>query len=132
MDGLNEKQKQFCEEYMVDFNATRSAARAGYSPRSAAKQGSRLMNSPAVREYLGSLLEERRQDTRARQYQILRELSGIGFAKVDAQVIKPSEKLKALELLMKHFGMFERAGAAEEAHAGVVILPEATGGDGDG
>ena len=29
--SLNEKQKQFCEEFIIDFNATQAAIRAGYS-----------------------------------------------------------------------------------------------------
>ena len=27
---LNDKQKRFCEEYMIDLNATQAAIRAGY------------------------------------------------------------------------------------------------------
>ena len=30
-----DKQKRFCEEYLVDLNATQAAIRAGYSPKSA-------------------------------------------------------------------------------------------------
>lgn len=31
MADLNEKQKRFCEEYLIDLNATQAAIRAGYS-----------------------------------------------------------------------------------------------------
>lgn len=29
---MTDKQKRFCEEYMIDLNATQAAIRAGYSP----------------------------------------------------------------------------------------------------
>ena len=29
---LTEKQKRFCDEYLIDLNATQAAIRAGYSP----------------------------------------------------------------------------------------------------
>ena len=33
--GLNEKQKAFCREYLVDFDATAAYIRAGYSKKGA-------------------------------------------------------------------------------------------------
>ena len=30
---MTDKQARFCEEYMIDLNATQAAIRAGYSPR---------------------------------------------------------------------------------------------------
>jgi phage terminase small subunit len=39
---------RFCVEYLKDFNATQAAVRAGYSPKTAASQGQRLLKSPAV------------------------------------------------------------------------------------
>jgi phage terminase small subunit len=36
---LTEKQKLFCKEYIIDFNATRAAKAAGYSEDSAKEIG---------------------------------------------------------------------------------------------
>ena len=47
---LTPKQQRFVEEYLVDFNATRAAARAGYSPRTANEQGARLLAKASVCE----------------------------------------------------------------------------------
>ena len=33
--SVNAKQKRFCDEYLVDCNATQAAIRAGYSPKTA-------------------------------------------------------------------------------------------------
>lgn len=35
MDTLNDRQKRFCDEYLVDSDATKAALRAGYSPKTA-------------------------------------------------------------------------------------------------
>jgi len=32
---LTAKQRRFCEEYLIDLNATQAAIRAGYSPKTA-------------------------------------------------------------------------------------------------
>jgi hypothetical protein len=39
---------RFVVEYLKDFNATRAAIRAGYSPKTAASQGQRLLKSATV------------------------------------------------------------------------------------
>jgi len=36
---LNDKQKRFCEEYVIDWNATRAAKVAGYSEKTAKEIG---------------------------------------------------------------------------------------------
>ena len=41
---LSIKQERFVSEYLVDMNATRAAIRAGYSPRTAKSQASRLLS----------------------------------------------------------------------------------------
>lgn len=133
MAKLTERQKRFCDEYMIDLNATKAAMRAGYSEKTANEQGARLLANVSVREQLDRLLGERREQTKLQQYRVLRELSQIGFANVDLEAVKPSEKLKALEMLMKHLGMLDKGNAdAGAEEAGVVILPEPAGGEGDG
>ena len=47
---LTWKQRAFCREYAVDFNATRAATAAGYSERSAQQIGSQNLRKPAVQE----------------------------------------------------------------------------------
>ena len=43
MAPIRPRQKSFCQHYILNANAARAAARAGYAPRSARKQGSRLL-----------------------------------------------------------------------------------------
>lgn len=44
------KVQRFIEEYLVDFNATKAAIRAGYSKRSARQVGSRLLTNDDIRK----------------------------------------------------------------------------------
>ena len=43
MAKLTEKQKRFVEEYLVDFNGTQAAIRAGYASSGARTEGARLL-----------------------------------------------------------------------------------------
>ena len=48
--ALNPKQQAFVREYLVDFNATQAAIRAGYSPKTAGVQGHELLKKPEISE----------------------------------------------------------------------------------
>jgi len=50
--GLTDKQKKFCEEYIVDLNGTQAAIRAGYSEHTAHAIGAENLIKPLVIEYL--------------------------------------------------------------------------------
>jgi phage terminase small subunit len=54
---LTPKQERFVAEYLIDFNATQAAERAGYSPRTANEQGARLLANASV----ARAVEDRRQ-----------------------------------------------------------------------
>lgn len=41
--NLTKRNKLFCEEYLVDLNATQAAIRAGYSPESAGQHRPRII-----------------------------------------------------------------------------------------
>ncbi len=45
---LTDKQKKFCEEYIVDLNATQAAIRAKYSPKTAQRIGSENLSKPLI------------------------------------------------------------------------------------
>lgn len=62
-DKISDKQKQFCLEFIVDFNATKAAIRAGYSPNSAKEQGYRLLTKDHIQEELNALKREIKDKT---------------------------------------------------------------------
>lgn len=52
---LNPKQERFCQEYVIDLNATQAAIRAGYSPKTAGEQASRLLTNVSVEAKVAEL-----------------------------------------------------------------------------
>ena len=67
-DGsLSAQQEEFLREYLVDWNATRAAIAAGYSERTAAQQGSRLLKSVKIRGRLAQLQARRRWEADRRK-----------------------------------------------------------------
>jgi len=101
---LNAKQKRFCEEILVDDNATQAAIRAGYSKRSAYSTGHANLQKPKIQKYISELKKARNLRTQVTADRILQELAKIGFAK---KGVKTGHKLKALGMLGKHVGIFD-------------------------
>ena len=101
---LNTKQKRFCEEILVDNNATQAAIRAGYSQRSASSIGNENLKKPKIQKYISELKEARKLRTQVTADRILQELATMAFAK---KGVKTGHKLKALGMLGKHVGIFD-------------------------
>ncbi len=52
---LTAKQKRFCEEYVIDNNATQAAIRAGYSENTAKEQASQNLTKLNIQNYISEL-----------------------------------------------------------------------------
>ncbi len=140
---MNEKQRRFCEEYLIDLNATRAYMAAYPSVKNgttAKAAASRLLTFVNVRSYIRERMKAQQDRVEIEQDRILRELAAIAFADIteivtikDGKVciedidslpqekraaiaeikenqwgteIKICDRLRALELLGKHLGMF--------------------------
>ena len=102
MSQLTAKQSRFCQEYVVDFNATQAYIRAGYSDSGAAQSASALLTNPKIQEELADLQAEDAARLELTHQVVLEGLWGIA-ADLDATV---SARVRAYELLGKHQGMF--------------------------
>ena len=81
------KQDQFIAEYLKDFNATQSAKRAGYSPKTAYSQGHRLLKKAEVQEKIQKAIEEVLETQKSiLKYKTLNELQAIAFSDVTEDV----------------------------------------------
>lgn len=88
-NGLNEKQKKFCREYIKDFNATQSAIRAGYSKKTAYSSASRLLKYVEIQKYIKQLTDEtKRQDIMSVQER-LAFLTEVARGNIKDEVIIP-------------------------------------------
>lgn len=80
--ALNEKQKRFADEYLVDLNATQAAMRAGYSARSAYSQGHRLLQYPEVKGYISAQQEKLREKLEFTREMVIGEIAKIAFGDI--------------------------------------------------
>lgn len=77
---MTEKQKRFCEEYLIDCNATRAYLVAYPSVKkesTAAQAGSRLLRNVKVQEYINNMLEKIRSDKIADITEIMEYLTAV-------------------------------------------------------
>lgn len=82
MSQLSAKQARFCEEYLIDLNATQAAIRAGYSENTAYSIGHENLRKPDLQERIQKLKEERSKRTKITADRVLQELAKIGFADI--------------------------------------------------
>jgi len=109
--ALTPKQEIFVQEYLVDLNATAAAKRAGYSEKTAYSMGQRLLKNVEIQKAVQEANASRQRRTEITQDYVIGELAKIaGKEASDAQDsdLRYSNKIKALELLGKHLGAFER------------------------
>ena len=125
---MTEKQKRFCDEYLIDCNATR-AYKTVYknvkSDETAKSAASRLLTNVNVKKYIDDRMEEIHNEKTADAQEVIEYLTsvmrgesaseeivveGIGDGCSTARAIEkaPSEKdrLKAAELLGKRYGLY--------------------------
>jgi len=78
--SLNPKQELFCQEYLVDLNATKAAERAKYSKKTARSIGQRLLTIVDIQKRIQELKKKREERTRVTQDRVVKELAILGFS----------------------------------------------------
>ena len=99
---MTEKQKRFCDEYLVDYNATQAAVRAGYSAKSAYSIGEENLRKPEIKTYIDERLEQLHNERTADATEVMEFLTEVMRDEGEGSV----SRLKAAELLGKRFGLF--------------------------
>lgn len=137
--GLTAKNARFCEEYIIDLNATQAAIRSGYSEDSAGSIGGELLQKPEVRariEMLKGIAADRAMVSAEYVLKGLQEVAERCMQKSPVLKWDYVEKAmvpvldedgnavyqfdsnganKALELLGKHVGVFEADNKQKQA-----------------
>lgn len=93
------RQKKFCNEYLIDFNATKAAIRAGYSEASAYSQGHDLLKKPEIKKFIEQLSKAEFEAIGLSRNRLILELATIGFNQEGSL----SSRVKALTVLMEQF-----------------------------
>ncbi len=81
-DDLTDKQEVFCEEYLIDLNATQAAIRAGYSENNAGKIGHQLLEKTRIKKEIQRLKKARSKRTQITADRVLKELARLGYSKI--------------------------------------------------
>jgi len=125
------KQERFCQEYLIDLNATQAYIRAGYTneSNSARASASQLLAHPSIRARIRELMDARSKDTLIDAVYVVESLKEVHDRCMQARPVMamgPGGQLeqkvddegravwqfdsnganKALELLGKHVAMF--------------------------
>lgn len=77
MAKLTAKQQRFCDEYLIDLNATQAAIRAGYSEKTAAVIANENLRKPYISEYIEKRMAAKQEELIADQDEVLRYLSSV-------------------------------------------------------
>lgn len=122
--GLTPKQKLFCDEYLIDLNATQAAIRAGYkakNTKTAEAIGLENLGKPRVKSYIDARMAEKESSLIASQDEVLEYLTAVlrgeakgttlvgiggGAQMVNQETPTVSERTKAAELLGKRYALF--------------------------
>ena len=132
---MTQKQIRFCEEYLIDCNATRAAKAAGYAPKAAYRTGSENLHKPQIKAYLQQRLDAINNAKIAKADEVLEYLTsvmrgesrseivmveGLGDGVSEARRIlkAPDEKerTKAAELLGKRMALWDGSGKQAQSN----------------
>jgi phage terminase small subunit len=95
---LTDKQKRFCEEYLVDLNATQAAIRAGYSEKTAYSIGDENLRKPEIQTYISGLQNITSNKLEVTRERVLNEYAKIAFFDI-RKVYNENGGLKAIHEL---------------------------------
>lgn len=120
---LTDKQKRFCEEYLVDLNATQAAIRAGYSEKTARQTASENLSKPDIQDTIAELRKNVSDKLNIDIQWVLQRFADISNRCMTAEPVMifdgeswvesgeykfdSSGANKATEMIGKHLGFFE-------------------------
>ena len=122
---LTDKQEMFCQEYLIDLNATQAAIRAGYSKKTAKDIACQNLSKVYLAERIAVLQKERFKSLKIDQEFVIKNLllaMRISLGQEDTHVVgnvdgmmtsmtlkktDVNNFIKIQEMLAKHIGFYE-------------------------
>lgn len=125
MVAMTERQKRFCDEYLISLNATQAAIKAGYSEKYAHTNANKLLQNTTIKEFIAARMADKEEDLIASQDEVLKYLTSVLRGETKSEIVvvvntgdfssraekvqkNPDEKerLRAAELLGKRYGLY--------------------------
>ncbi|WP_455804315.1 terminase small subunit [Clostridium butyricum] len=122
---MTDKQKRFCNEYLIDLNVTQAAIRAGYTPKYADKRAYELLDKPLIKSYIDEELKKIEDEKIADAKEVMQYLTSVMRNEVTEEVVvvegegdgcssavvvkkdmSAKDRNKAAELLGKRYRLF--------------------------
>lgn len=111
---LSPKQQIFVAGILKGLTATKAATKAGYSSKTAAAAGSRLLTNPEI----SAAVSKRTEQVAMSADEVLTALAGIARGSP-----KDSDRVAALALLGKNHKLFTEKHEVDASLGGVMLLP---------
>ena len=134
-DKLSPKQERFCREYVIDFNGTQAAIRAGYSKKTANEQSAQNLAKLSIQAFIQSLQAKQNEELEITAQYLTERIKEVGERCMQAEQVFDKDgnptgeykfdafaSLKAWELLGKRTGYFEKDNKQKTA----IFAPELT------
>ena len=102
---MKQRKEEFVQHFLATKNATEAAKRCGYSEKSAYNQGYRMMNDDEIQKMLAIELADSKERNPKDHDSIIEQLKDEALGKVSGHTA--GSRVKALEILMKFYGMID-------------------------
>lgn len=116
---LTPKQQLFCDEYLIDLNATQAAIRAGYSEKTAKQIGQENLSKPDLKKYIEERLKAKEPSLIASQDELLAFITSA----IRGEEYEMKDRLKAADMLSKIHGLYsETRNMNHSGNVGIQII----------
>lgn len=116
---LTPKQQLFCDEYLIDLNATQAAIRAGYSEKTAKQIGQENLSKPDLKKYIEDRLKAKEPSLIASQDELLAFITSA----IRGEEYEMKDRLKAADMLSKIHGLYsETRNMNHSGNVGIQII----------
>jgi len=107
LSKLSDKMEKFCQEYLLDLNASQAAKRAGYSKKTAPFIGAENLKKPQIKKRIAELKVKLQKKVGVTPEMITEGFKKIAFGK-KSKTLKNKDRISAMENLGKHIGYYEK------------------------
>lgn len=122
MAKMTAKQQRFCDEYLIDLNATQAAIRAGYSEKTARAIANENLTKPYIKEYIEKRMAEKESELIADQNEVMKYLSAVMRREMKESVVVTLQNKVEKWVKDEDTGKLKKQTVTEESPA-IVDIP---------